>query len=158
MKARRSTKRELLKDERGFTLPEVLITIVLMGIVFAIASSAWFGVVESRAVDSATNQVVSDLRLAHSNATNRLTDYRVVIPANNSSTYQFGPSGGTLETRTLPDRTEIAAATAITFKPNGKAVVTSDAGSPITVRSSTNATNDHTIDFNSETSSVEIVD
>jgi len=43
-----------------------------MGIVFAIASSTWFGIVESRRVDSATNQVLADLRLAHSTATNRL--------------------------------------------------------------------------------------
>ena len=33
-----------LEDERGFTLIEVMLTIVIMGIVFAIASSTWFGV------------------------------------------------------------------------------------------------------------------
>lgn len=75
MEAWGSTGREFSKDERGFTLPEVLITIVLMGIVLAIASSIWFGTVESRRVDSATNQVASDLRLAHSSAANRLKDY-----------------------------------------------------------------------------------
>ncbi len=49
--------------EQGFTLPEVLITIVLMSIAFAIASSTWFNIVESREVDSAANQVAGDLRL-----------------------------------------------------------------------------------------------
>ncbi len=144
-------------DERGFTLPEVLITIVVMGILFAIASSSWQNVVEGRRVDSATNQLASDLRLAHSSATNRLASYQIVVPAANSSTYQIGPSGGALTTRTLPDGTVIAAATTITFKPSGAAEVTSGAGSPTTVKSSTNASNDHTIEFNTETSRIKVV-
>ena len=60
-----------LKDERGFTLVEVWLRIIVMGIVFAVASSTWFGVVESRRVDSATNQVAADMRMAH---TRRPTD------------------------------------------------------------------------------------
>jgi hypothetical protein len=48
-------------------------TIVIMGIVFAIASATWLGVIGSHAVDSATNQLASDLWLAHTSATNRLT-------------------------------------------------------------------------------------
>ncbi len=68
----------LCKDERGFTLGEVLITIVIMGIVFAIASSTWQSVVQGRAVDSANNQLASDMRLAHIRATNQLTDWAIV--------------------------------------------------------------------------------
>jgi prepilin-type N-terminal cleavage/methylation domain-containing protein len=48
------------KDERGFTLVELLFVILIMGIVMAIASSSWFGAIESRKVDSATNKFVSD--------------------------------------------------------------------------------------------------
>jgi prepilin-type N-terminal cleavage/methylation domain-containing protein len=59
-----------LEDERGFTLVEVMVTIILMLIVFGIASSTWFKVAESRRVDSATNQVAADLRQAHARATN----------------------------------------------------------------------------------------
>ncbi len=66
-------------EEDGFTLPEVLIVIVLMGILFGIATSTWFGVVESRRVDSAANQLASDLRLAHTRATNQLSDWQVVM-------------------------------------------------------------------------------
>jgi type IV fimbrial biogenesis protein FimT len=68
-----------LEDERGFTLAEVMVTIIIMGIVFAIASTSWFGMIEGRRVDSATNQLVSDLRLAHTRATNQLTGWRVVL-------------------------------------------------------------------------------
>ncbi len=155
--------RRLGNDERGFTLPEVLITTILLGILFTIATSTWFGVIESRNVDSATNQVAADLRLAHTQATNRLADHRFIVPANPVpagfdplSTYQIGPTGGTLATRTLPEGTQIAAATTLTFKSNGSSEVTSGAASPITVRASNDATNDHTIEFNLATSRVEI--
>jgi prepilin-type N-terminal cleavage/methylation domain-containing protein len=42
------------REERGFTLVEVLLVIIFVGIVMAIASSLWFGAVESRRADSAT--------------------------------------------------------------------------------------------------------
>ena len=78
-----------LEDERGFTLMEVLVTIIIMGILFAIASSFWFGVVESRRVDSATNQMVSELHFAHNSSTNRLEDWKVDLQAN-SRDYSIG--------------------------------------------------------------------
>ncbi len=53
--------------------------IVVMGILAGIAIPSWFGIVESRRVDSAANQVAADLRLAHGRATNQLTDWRVVF-------------------------------------------------------------------------------
>ena len=144
------------ENERGFTLIEVIATIIIMGIVFAIASSTWFGVVESRRVDSTTNQVVADLRLVHSRATNRLADYSFVVPANSSSTYQIGPSGGALVTQTLPEGTQIASATTIVFKANGEAQVTSGAPSPIRVELSKDTTNYHEIEFNSVTSRIRV--
>lgn len=55
-----------------------MIVIVVMGILAAIAVPSWFGMVERRAVDSATNQFAADLRLAHTKATNRLKEYAVV--------------------------------------------------------------------------------
>lgn len=114
-------------DERGFTLPEVMITIIILGILAGIAIPSWWSVVESRRVDSATNQMVADLRLAHSKASSRLTVYRVCFPSN-SQTYKIGlqtttgecnpappelppPSPLTsLERRTLPDGTQTGTA------------------------------------------------
>jgi prepilin-type N-terminal cleavage/methylation domain-containing protein len=67
------------KDERGFTLPELLTTIAILGILIAIAVSMWLGLLERRKVDAAANQLASDMRLAHARATNQLTDWRLVL-------------------------------------------------------------------------------
>src|SRR5215211_3022815 len=120
-------RQRVWEDERGFTLIEVLVTIIIMGIVFGIASSTWFGIVESRRVDSATNQVVADLRFAHTQATNRLTDVSFVVPSADSSPYQVEP-----DTMTLPGddqgtpKTKILDATNIVFKSDGRAITPPD--------------------------------
>ena len=67
------------RGERGFTLPELLVTIAILGILLAIAIVIWLGLLERWRVDAATNQLKADLRLAHANATNQLTDWRVVV-------------------------------------------------------------------------------
>ncbi len=94
-------------SERGFTLPEVLVTVIILGILAGIALPSWWSVIESRRVDYAANQLVGDLRLAHSKASSRLTVYRVCVTSG-SPTYKFGPDLCTaasppLETRTLAD-------------------------------------------------------
>ena len=149
------------EDERGFTLTEVMVVVIIMGIVFAIASSTWSNIVEVRQVDAATNQVAADLRLAHSRATNRLADQNFVAPSGTVpvgvdalSIYQTGPTG-TLVTNRLPDGTQIAAATTIVFKADGSAQVTG--ANPITVRSSSDTSNNHTIEVNTTTSRIEVV-
>ena len=142
-------------DERGFTLFEVMIVIIVMSILFAIATSTWFRVVESRRVDSATNQVAADLRLAHTRATNRLEDWRMEMDADTRD-YRMGPDGAALSASSLPERTEFLSAmgvSAIVFEPDGEAQITgagniriaADDGSPC-----------HEIEVNSVTSRIEI--
>ena len=112
-------------------------------------------------MDSATNKVVADLRLAHSRATNRLADHNFVAPSGTvpvgvdpSLTYQTGPTGTPVLNR-LPDGTQIAAATTIVFKADGSAQVTG--ANAITVRSSSGTSNNHTIEVNTTTSRIEVV-
>jgi len=164
-----SQRQRAWQHEHGFTLMEVITTIIIMGIVLAIASSSWFGAVESRRVDSATNQVVADLRLAHSQATNRLTDTSLVVPADTVpagvdplSTYQVGPPGD-IDTRILPGddqgtpQTKILADTTITFHSDGSAEI--DPAGDITVTTTDGDPDDpfHTINVNTVTSRIEVV-
>ncbi|QYJ14402.1 Type IV minor pilin PilE [Rubrobacter xylanophilus DSM 9941] len=65
--------------EEGFTLPEIMTAIAIMGILLAIAIIILLGILEQRRVDAAANQLAADLRLAHARATNQLTDWRVVL-------------------------------------------------------------------------------
>ena len=70
------------RDERGFTLPELMTTIAILGILIAIAIIIWLGILERRRVDAAANQLAADMRLAHTSATNQLTDWRIVLYPN----------------------------------------------------------------------------
>lgn len=76
--------RDIRDDQRGFTLIELLVVIAIMGILFGIATSTWQGVTESRRVDSAANQLTSDMRLLNARASNQLAEWRLV----------FKPDGG----------------------------------------------------------------
>jgi prepilin-type N-terminal cleavage/methylation domain-containing protein len=67
------------EDERGFTLTELIATIVILGILIAIAVIIFLALLERWRVDAATRQLVGDLRRAHGSATNELTDWRVVL-------------------------------------------------------------------------------
>jgi prepilin-type N-terminal cleavage/methylation domain-containing protein len=74
--------RVLGEDQRGFTLPEVLTVVAILSILIAIGIIIWLGILERRRVDTAANQLAADLRLAHTSATNELTDWRVVLVPN----------------------------------------------------------------------------
>jgi prepilin-type N-terminal cleavage/methylation domain-containing protein len=153
-------RQRALEDKRGFTLTEVMVVIILMGIVGGIAIPALLGTAESRRVDSATNQIIADLRLAHTSATNRLEDWRIEMDADtrNYRTYSIDPDTGPtlVSSGMLPERTEFLPAmgvSAIVFKPAGGAQITgagnvriaADDGSPC-----------YEIEVNSVTSRVEV--
>jgi len=157
MEMLRAATRQVRSEERGFTLPEVLITIVIMGIVFAIASSAWFSTVDSRRVDSATNQLASDLRKAHTSATNRLGESKVVMDTSNPTTYQIGPTGS-LSTRYLPEGAQIDTTATITFNPNGSASVNPSSVGSISVKAINDDAKFHDLEVNPATSRVKLVD
>ena len=172
------------KDERGFTLPEVLTTVLILGILLSIATASWFGVIESRRVDSAANQLAADMRLAHSSATNQLTTYSVVYnnngaPVTNCSSASYclvkGSGSGAQKTpRFLPDGTKIIDSTLnvdpttllgpgtrnVEFRPDGSAQPLggiSGATVPrITVGPKDSGTPKHDITFVKTTSKVQV--
>ncbi|WP_166177251.1 pilus assembly FimT family protein [Rubrobacter tropicus] len=67
------------RDERGYTLPEILTAVAISGILAAIAVIIFLALLERWRVEAAADQLASDMRLAHSNATQGLTDWRLVM-------------------------------------------------------------------------------
>ena len=156
------------QGERGFTLVEVLVTILIMGILVAIASSTWFGLVENRRVEGAANQMASELRRAHSSATNRLENWQV-DPIVNTRDYRIGPCdpctapldpfSPSTQNRSLEEGTLFkppGSVTRVVFEPNGDAEIIGSENERIKV-----AADDgdpcHEIEINEATSRVRII-
>jgi prepilin-type N-terminal cleavage/methylation domain-containing protein len=156
------------QSERGFTLIEVMVVIIIMGVLAAIAMSFWGNVVEARRVDSATNQVASELRRAHTSSINRLEDWQVDLrpPGDPSSNYRMGhcedPCVGGLPppSLSLEERTEFPpgmSGVRVVFHPNGEAEFFGAAGNIIQVRSAADDGSPcHEIEVNEITSRIEV--
>lgn len=146
------------EDEHGFTLVELVIVIVLLGIVLAISSSSWFGVVEGRQVDSATNQLAADLRQAHSKATNRLASQTVTLTGG-SSEYTMTGAAGTLDLDEDPNEDVVVVNTAATivFNADGSATLPGGASTITRIVSSADGNPDNDILINAATSRVQVV-
>jgi type II secretory pathway pseudopilin PulG len=146
---------------------EMMITILIMGILAAIASSFWFGLIENRRVEGATNQMVSELHLAHNRATNRLENWEVDLraPGDPTNAYRIGPCvdpcGAPLPppSRSLEERTTFPSGMSgvrIVFKPNGDAEIIGLAGSSIQVAAE-DGSPCHEIDVNEATSRLRVI-
>ena len=75
----RPTNANVYRDERGYTLPEILTAVSIMGIILAIGIIVLLALLERWRVEAAADQFAADLRLAHTRATEQLTDWRVVF-------------------------------------------------------------------------------
>ncbi len=79
MRAIRTNTGRIYRDERGYTLPEILTAVSIMSIILAIGIIVLLALLERWRVEAAADQFAADLRLAHTRATEQLTDWRVVF-------------------------------------------------------------------------------
>src|ERR671920_1486238 len=76
MRVIRSNTARVCGDERGYTLPEILTAVSIMSIILAIGIIILLALLERWRVEAAADQFAADLRLAHTRATEQLTDWR----------------------------------------------------------------------------------
>jgi prepilin-type N-terminal cleavage/methylation domain-containing protein len=67
------------EDEGGYTLPEALTAVAIMSIILVIGVIVLLALLERWRVEAAADQFAADLRLAHTRATEQLTDWRMVF-------------------------------------------------------------------------------
>ena len=79
MRARKSNIARVCEDERGYTLPEILTGVSIMSIILAIGIIVLLALLERWRVEAAADQLAADMRLAHANATQQLTDCRMML-------------------------------------------------------------------------------
>lgn len=133
----RSNIARVCKEERGYTLPEILTAVSIISIILAIGIIVLLALLERWRVEAAADQFAADLRLAHTRASEQLTDWRVVFmhdgtPLGRCSSadycmvklkFPYGAGDPTpaladdapLVQRELPDRTKIKD---VTFDPD----------------------------------------
>jgi prepilin-type N-terminal cleavage/methylation domain-containing protein len=150
------TRRLDWRNEYGFTLVELMMTIIILIMLCTIAASTWFGAVESRRVDSATNQLAADLRLAHSKAMNRLAPQTATLTGDSSVYTVTGTPPRDLDDNGAENLVAVAASSRIVFGADGGAEFEIGAN-PIDVRSTNDTAKCQRIDVNTTTSRIKIV-
>ena len=146
-------------------MQEVLTVVAILGILAAIAVIIWLSLLERWRVEAAAGQFAADLRLAHTKATNQLTDWRVVFMPDGSPVagcsevdycmvrlsvpYEAGDAAPTVDPETSPTLRELPEGTKIrevTFDPDcsagdeGAVVPPSSCGGTRTLEFSSNGT------------------
>lgn len=140
-------------------MQEMIVTIIILGILAAIAIVIFLALLERWRVQAAADQVAADMRLAHSKATNQLTDWRIVLDPDKTDEdqgadyrlvklkdvykpgYVTPTENGTSRPRTLPANVKVM---------NISGELDSDAVAPTWMTSTSIAARTRTIEFNSD--------
>jgi type II secretory pathway pseudopilin PulG len=91
------------KGEAGFTLLELIVIVIMLGILAAIAAPSWLGLINRQRVRTVNDRVFQSLRLAQSEAKRTKRDVTVTFsdPSVDPPTVTFDPplaTGGSIQT------------------------------------------------------------
>jgi prepilin-type N-terminal cleavage/methylation domain-containing protein len=101
-----------MRRNKGWTLTELMIVIVMMGIVIGISIPSFKNYIAKTQLDTAKNEILAVLRTARSNALSEQKNCQVIFEKATNS-YRINPGG---VSKTLPEGTEIANAFDITYE------------------------------------------
>ncbi len=109
-----------LKQSDGFTLIELMVIIVILGIFAAIAIPGFTSLINKNRIQSSANELQAMLQAARLDAVTKRSAVTVTQNADNSWTASQG--GVTVSTVTVPDNIAVAPTVkTITFQPDGSA-------------------------------------
>ena len=118
-----TTRMSLLRNRRGFSLAELMIVVVIMGISLALVAPRLSGVVRVSAIDGALNQVSGDLQFARLLAIKNGWPVRLSTTADGTYAIVEDPTGANRTLKTVALRRDYPgvtlSATAITFDSRG---------------------------------------
>ncbi len=112
--------RSLPCRQDGFTLPELLVVLALLGLALAVTVPLTAEAVRAAKVRTAADQFASDLRAARMVAVTKRQPVQVTVAADPTNRYTFPDVSGTVRTVILPSGVRIVSSTSpITFQQNG---------------------------------------
>ncbi|MDD5529074.1 MAG: prepilin-type N-terminal cleavage/methylation domain-containing protein [bacterium] len=101
-----------MERNKGWTLTELMIVIVMMGIVIGISIPSFKNYIVKTRLDTAKNEILAVLRTARSNALSEQKNCQVIFETA-TNTYRISPGGAV---KTLPEGIEIANSFDITYE------------------------------------------
>jgi len=102
------SKFNLLKNQKGFTIIELVIVIVILGLLATLVFPSAADIINNHRLESTAKEIVSDLRIAQQKAISKEAAYRVIMndesPLTNPKNTYFikEVNGETIKTVTLP--------------------------------------------------------
>jgi prepilin-type N-terminal cleavage/methylation domain-containing protein len=73
-----------IADRKGFTLPELLVSLVIIAILSAVAAPGLSAMIENYRVKATARQLASDLQLARMKAVTQNTPYEIIVDTANT--------------------------------------------------------------------------